>query len=561
MNYKFRVHFFQALAPLTLLVVVGVTHLDFVLMAVHGNLLLDGMIIAVGLSGAILWMLRLLHAQRERKALARFAEEVEAGTPMKELLEAPWLAGRMVLGYLESIAQTDGKLSSALDQTAIEKELDHLQGEFDSRMELPAFLIGFMIAMGLLGTFIGLLETLTGISGMLDGMVNAPAGDSVEGQFMQLVGQLRHPLAGMGIAFSASMFGLLGSLVLGMMQMTVRRFTKTVVGDARELLNRLVERVRGPIMAGGMTQAAMASRGGGVSEAFLTDFMTDLVGNMNQLMELFHRSQDTSLAMTTRVDNLARRLEDVAAAIETNVEAVRRTNDLLGFGPRMKETNEELLTEVRSLLSNNQERQKSMVRLVDALNGIDQKMASGNDGQRTHFDLVGNLNIQSLAKLDEAVGVLHAVNDRSSDAESKMDRKLQALSTATTNIGTTLQQLVAKLGEVASNGQSQITASTSAQQVLRDAAAEVQNLLGGLQEKMQKVQEVEIGATRHLYGIKEAVDGMGTSLEPLKGLAQGVNKQTSLLEATLEEMRTSQRNMAREIRTELREASRQGAPA
>ena len=70
-------------------------------------------------------------------------------------------------------------------------------------------------------------------------------------------------------------------------------------------------------------------------------------------------------------------------------------------------------------------------------------------------------------------------------------------------------------------------------------------------------QEVEIGATRHLYGIKEAVDNMGSSLEPLKGLSQGVARQTSVLEATLEEMRTSQRNLVRELRTELREAARQ----
>jgi len=71
---------------------------------------------------------------------------------------------------------------------------------------------------------------------------------------------------------------------------------------------------------------------------------------------------------------------------------------------------------------------------------------------------------------------------------------------------------------------------------------------------------VEIGANRHLYGIKESVDTMGTLLEPLKTLSQGVSRQTSVLEATLEEMRTSQRNLVRDLRTELREASRQVSP-
>jgi len=555
---KFRSTFLQAVAPVVLLVVVGVTHLDFVMMAVRGNILLNSMILLVGLGGCVLWLVNLVLAEREHIALKRFAREVADGADMNELLAAPWLNGRVVQDYLRNLAQTGGKLSSHMDQSAIETELDQLRTELDSRMELPSFLVGFMIAMGLLGTFIGLLETLTGISGMLDGMVNAPAGDSIDAEFLKLVGQLRHPLAGMGIAFSASMFGLLGSLMLGMMQLTVRRHARLVLGEARHLLNLLIERVKAPVGIAGVSEAV---RSGGVSESFLSTFIADLTSNMNQMLEMFHRSQDGSLAMVGRIDNLAFRLEEVAGAIESNIEAVRRTNDLLGFGPRMKETNEELLSEVRALLSNNQDRQKSMMRLTDTLSSIDQKISASNDGTRSHFDMVGNFNIQSLAKLDEAVGVLHAVNDQSSDSETKLDRRLQALSSATTNIGATMQQMTAKLSEVAVGSQTQINALGSVQQVLRDSSAEMQNLLSGLQEKMQRVQEVEIGATRHLYGIKESFDGMNALLEPLKGMAQGVSKQTSLLEATLEEMRMSQRNMMRELRAEVRDVTRQQGAA
>ncbi|EPY02796.1 methyl-accepting chemotaxis protein [Magnetospirillum fulvum] len=555
---KFRSTFLQAIAPVVLLSVVGVTHIDFVLMAIRGNVLLNSMILVVALGGGVLWIVNLIQAERERTALNRFAREVGDGADMNELLSAPWLNGRVVQDYLRNLAQTGGKLSTHMDQSAIETELEQLQTELDSRMELPSFLVGFMIAMGLLGTFIGLLETLTGISGMLDGMVNAPAGDSIDAEFLKLVGQLRHPLAGMGIAFSASMFGLLGSLMLGMMQLTVRRHARKVLGEARHLLNRLVERVKGPV---GMAGVSEAVRAGGVSESFLSTFIADLTSNMNQMLEMFHRSQDGSLAMVSRIDNLAFRLEEMVGAIESNIEAVRRTNDLLGFGPRMKETNEELLSEVRALLSNNQDRQKSMMRLTDTLSSIDQKISASNDGTRSHFDMVGNFNIQSLAKLDEAVGVLHAVNDQTSDSETKLDRRLQALSSATTNIGATMQQMTAKLSEVAVGTQTQINALGSVQQVLRDSSAEMQNLLSGLQEKMQKVQEVEIGATRHLYGIKESFDGMNALLEPLKGMAQGVGKQTSLLEATLEEMRMSQRNMMRELRAEMRDVTRQQGTA
>jgi len=542
-----------------LVLLTALTHLDFVLMAIAGNTFLNGCILFVGGLGATLMILRIWDLNRERKVLARFSAEVAGGADMKALLEAPWMTGRVMHRYLDNIAQTGGELSSALDQQAIETELHDMQGEFDSKMEFPGFLVGFMIAMGLLGTFIGLLETLTGISSMLDGMVNGPAGDNVEGEFLKLVGQLRKPLAGMGIAFSASMFGLVGSLVLGLIQVTVRRYTKVVMSDARDLLHNLTERVRGAVLAAGGTvvQQAQGGQHAGVSQEFLSDFLAELIGNMNSLMELFNRSQDAALAQTSRIDTLSTRMEEVAAAIDNNVEAAKRTNDLLGFGPRMKETNEAVLTEIRSLLGSGQEQQKAMVRVADTLLAIDQKMANSNDGTRNHYETVGQINTQSLAKLDEAVGILHDVNDRTSDSETKLDRKLQGLSTTATTIATALQGLSQKMSEVATVGQSQLTSQGSSQVLFRDASAEVQGMLKELQEKMQKLQEVEIGATRHLYGIKESFDNLGGALESLKGLSQGVAKQTSLLEATLEEMRTSQRNFARELRAELRELARE----
>ncbi|HVI53373.1 MAG TPA: hypothetical protein VM661_19345 [Candidatus Sulfotelmatobacter sp.] len=555
---RYEVFLAQALAPFILVLLTALTHLDFVLMAIAGNTFLNASIIVVGALGSTLMILRIWDMHRERKVLFRFQTETRGGADMKGLLEAPWLSGRVMHRYLDNIAQTGGELSSALDQQAIETELHDLQGEFDSRMEFPGFLVGFMIAMGLLGTFIGLLETLTGISSMLDGMVNSPANDSVEAEFLKLVGQLRKPLAGMGVAFSASMFGLVGSLVLGLIQVTVRRYTKVVMSDARDLLHELTERVRGVAVA---TQGAAAgqptSTHGGVSQEFLSDFLAELIGNMNSLMELFNRSQDAALAQTGRIDSLSTRMEEVAGAIDNNVEAAKRTNDLLGFGPRMKETNEAVLTEIRSLLTSGQEQQKALVRAVDTLSSIDQKLANSNDGSRNHYETIGQLNTQSLAKLDEAVGILHDVNDRTSDSETKMDRKLQGLNATANSIAVALQGLSQKLSEVATVSQSQLTNQGSTQVLFRDASSEVQGMLKELQDKIQKLQEVEIGATRHLYGIKESFDNLGGALESLKGLSQGVAKQTSLLEATLEEMRTSQRNFARELRAELRELARE----
>lgn len=547
----------QAVLPVVAVVAAGLSFRDFVWMAIQGNPVLNAGILAVGAAGTVLIVMRLVEAQHEHLTLLRFGREAQSGTEMKELLEGEWLAKRMVRRYLEHIAQTNGKLSSTLDQDAIENELHAIDGEFDSKMELPNYLVGFMIAMGLLGTFIGLLETLTGISGMLDGMSGA-GGGAVEEEFIKLVGELRKPLAGMGIAFSASMFGLVGSLMLGMSLLAIRRYVRKVLADARTVLHELTERIRGPV--GPMTAGAAMPRGqGGVSEAFLSDFMAELMGNINDLQDLFHRSQDASLQLSNRVDGLAQRLELVAQAIDNNVAAAKKTNDLLGFGPRMKETNEQMLAELRGIQTAAVDNQRISTRLVDVLNSMDQKMGSGNDTQRLYQDAQGTLGRDTLSKLDEAVGLLHSVNDRGSDSESKLDRKMQGLATSTSNMASGLQGLTAKLGEVAMISQNQLQALSAAQQLSRDGNAEMLNALKDLGERIKKVEDADIGANRHLFEIKENFSGINSSLESLETIAQGINRQSTLLEGTLEEMRTNQRNMTRDLQKQLREVARDAA--
>ena len=543
----------QGIMPLALMACVGWIFQDFVITAIDGNRILNTGIISVAVGGALLMLYRLIQAQRERSALRRFQKLAANGGNMKEILEESWLARRLIHRYLSPIADTGGKLSSALDQDAIESELKALAAEFDSRLELPQFLVGFMVAMGLLGTFIGLLHTLTGIAGMLDGMVGG-SGGNLEEEFVNLVGELRKPLAGMGIAFSASMFGLVSSLMLGVMLLTVRRYVRRVMSEARYALNALVERVRGPLPG-----ALMAAARGGVSEAFLTDFMAELLGNINNLQDLFHRSQDGTMQMTSRVDSLAKRLEQVSLAIESNVAASKKTNDLLGFGPRMKETNEQMLSQLESIVSANTDSGKVSARLVDVLNAIDQKLAIGNDTHRLFQDAQGNIGRDTLTKMDEAVGLLQAVNDRSADTENRLDRRLQAMAGSSTAIASGIQQLSVKINEVASISQSQLSNSGVVQQAMRDAVVETLSAFKDLSDRLKKIEEVDVGGSRHLWEIKENFGAMNAALEPLNLISQGISHQSTILEATLEEMRTSQRTLIRDMQKEFREVTREMA--
>ena len=79
------------------------------------------------------------------------------------------------------------------------------------------FISGILVMLGLLGTFLGLLATIDAVGDALNGMANI-GGDSGEvgaAEMAAFIGSLSAPLQGMGLAFSSSLFGLSGSLLIG----------------------------------------------------------------------------------------------------------------------------------------------------------------------------------------------------------------------------------------------------------------------------------------------------------------------------------------------------------
>lgn len=91
--------------------------------------------------------------------------------------------------------------------------LDGIRARLDESREISRYMISLLIFLGLLGTFWGLLGTINSVGNVIIGL-------SVDGgDFNQIFGELQagllEPLKGMGTAFSSSLFGLGGSLVLG----------------------------------------------------------------------------------------------------------------------------------------------------------------------------------------------------------------------------------------------------------------------------------------------------------------------------------------------------------
>src|SRR4029079_18130717 len=87
----------------------------------------------------------------------------------------------------------------------------------DERRELARYMIGLLIFLGLLGTFWGLLQTISAVADAINSL-QVSAGDPIS-MFGKLKSSIEGPLKGMSTAFGASLFGLSGSLVLGFLEL------------------------------------------------------------------------------------------------------------------------------------------------------------------------------------------------------------------------------------------------------------------------------------------------------------------------------------------------------
>jgi len=96
---------------------------------------------------------------------------------------------------------------------------------------------GLLIFLGLLGTFWGLIETVSSVGNVIK---NLSGGGDAGSMFDSLKEGLAAPLGGMGISFSTSLFGLAGSLILGFLDLQTSQAQNRFYIDLEDWLSTTV---------------------------------------------------------------------------------------------------------------------------------------------------------------------------------------------------------------------------------------------------------------------------------------------------------------------------------
>ena len=181
--------------------------------AFMANAALNGLILGVFFLGMAYNMRQVIQLNPELTWIEDFRNRSQQTTGVASV-SATKAPPRLLAPLAAMIGDRDELKISAM---ALRSVLDGIAARLDEQRDISRYTIGLLVFLGLLGTFWGLLDTLDAIRGVI---VNIRVGGGdISGVFDELKAGLEAPLRGMGTAFSSSLFGLAGSLVLGFLDL------------------------------------------------------------------------------------------------------------------------------------------------------------------------------------------------------------------------------------------------------------------------------------------------------------------------------------------------------
>ena len=205
----------------------------------------------------------------------------------------------------------DNGRAFTLSTTAMRSLLDGLASRLDESRELSRYMTGLLIFLGLLGTFWGLLKTVTSVSDVIAGM--SMGNGDMNLMFDQLKSGLARPLAGMGTAFSASMYGLAGALVLGFLDLTAGQAQNRFFNELEEWLAGLTR-----------LSSGVLSEGEGSVPVYVQALLEQTAENMEGLQRVLSRDEDGRAQANQAMATLNERLGTLADTMRANQHLMLR---------------------------------------------------------------------------------------------------------------------------------------------------------------------------------------------------------------------------------------------
>jgi hypothetical protein len=255
-----------------------------------GNPAVNGLILGILLCGIVYIFRQVLLLNPEIAWIEDFRERLA-----NRDLTAPGPAPRMLAPMARMLGTRQGSRVS-LSATSLQTLLDGISSRLDETRETSRYLIGVLVFLGLLGTFYGLLETVRSVGEVIGGL-NVSSNDLAR-SFADLKTALGSPLHGMSTAFSASLFGLAGSLVLGFLDLQAGQAQNRFYNDLEEWLSTYTR----------LSSGGFGDSGDGSVPAYIQALLEQTADSLENLQRILTRSEEARIGASNSLPGLIDRL-------------------------------------------------------------------------------------------------------------------------------------------------------------------------------------------------------------------------------------------------------------
>lgn len=263
--------------------------------AFMANAPLNGLILGVLLLGILYAFRQVVVLRHEAAWISAYRHRREAhGRPPLTDDGGEILKPRLLAPMATMLGDHEGPVR--LTAGSMRSLLDSLASRLDETRALARYLIGLLIFLGLLGTFWGLLLTINSVSEVIGGL--KLGGGDMSDTFARLKDGLAAPLSGMGTAFSSSLFGLAGSLVLGFLDLQSGQAQNRFYNDLEEWLSGLTR----------LSAPAPALAGGGTVPDYVQALLEQTAEGLESMQRTLARGEESRISTSAALTQLSEKL-------------------------------------------------------------------------------------------------------------------------------------------------------------------------------------------------------------------------------------------------------------
>ena len=297
----------QLLFMLTVLGLVGAGFylgLEQITSILQSNIYLNGVIVGVFVLGVLSCFNQVFLLMNSVRWIERFAQDAGGHS---------YSAAPSLLAPLATLLRSRGARTQVSSSSG-RSILDSVAQRIDEDREITRYIGNVLIFLGLLGTFYGLATTVPALVETIRSL-NPGEGESGADIFARLQSGLEAQLGGMGTAFSSSLLGLAGSLIVGLLELFAGHGQNRFYRELEEWLSTITRvGIDGEEGTGGADLSAM-----GPFVEQLGELMDTIQMQMGQSDADREENDKRFASLATAIERLAQ-----ASATNDNTEILER---------------------------------------------------------------------------------------------------------------------------------------------------------------------------------------------------------------------------------------------